>query len=391
MNAIVDQSAFASLAPQTSLFAPSPSSDEIALDPMIQEAALAGAWFVFSLSGGKDCGAVSALANRWLDEIGHPRARRIAMHADLGRAEWPSTPAQVQAQADALGLPLIVVRANAGDLPSRFENRWQRGLADYEALRLYNLRGPWSSPSLKFCQSEKKIQVMGPDLSRRLRGEVIVQVTGLRRDESAARRSTPVARVDTRFVKANSRAGTRMLVWNPGVLMTKVDVFAANLRHGIPLSKVYGIGCSRHSCAACIMASHDDLVIAGAQEDNAPLFSLYIGWELSSTFSFQAGAWLADKAPHLLADVGAAQLARAKADAARRKAIEAAMPARHRYVDGWPLYVPDHADAVVIGEVRAELLGRHNLTNRFATPAAIIDRFSELLDEGQQRRARKAA
>lgn len=381
----------APFAAQTLLFEDTRRPDEIAIDPMIEDAARAGAWIVFSLSGGKDCGAVAALATLWLDEIGHPPARRIAMHADLGRAEWPSTPTQVQAQADALGVPLYVVRANAGDLPSRFDNRWQRGLADYEALRLYNLRGPWSSPSLKFCQSEKKIQVMGPALARMLPGETIVQVTGLRRDESAARRSTPVAKVDGRFVKPGNRAGTRMLVWNPGVLMTKADVFAANLRHGIPLSKVYKLGCSRHSCAACIMGSDDDLTIAGAQPENAPLFTLYIGWEIDSTFSFQSAAWLADKAPHLLDSDTRQRLMIAKADAVRRRLIEASMPARHRYVDGWPLYVPEHAEAAIIVEVRAELLARHGRANLYPTPASVIDRFAGMVADGEAKRRSKAA
>lgn len=358
------------------------SIDDIELDPMIEQAARDGALFAFSLSGGKDCGAVAALTMQWLDSVGHPRNRRLALHADLGRAEWPSTPGQVRAQASALGLDLTVVRANAGDLPSRFENRWKRGLADYEELRLYNLRGPWSSPSLKFCQSEKKIQVMGPYLARRFRGEVIVQITGLRRDESAARRFTPVAKIDSRFVKPSSRShseGTRMIVWNPGVLMTREDVFAANRRHNIPLSHVYDIGCSRHSCAACIMASHSDLVIAGVQRENAPLFSLYIEWELTSTFSFQAGAWLADKATHLLDSADIARLIEAKAAAARRRALEASMPPRHRYIDGWPLFVPDHGEAVIIAEVRGELLRRHSLQLTYASPSSVIDRFAELL------------
>ena len=368
---------------QADLFRRARGPDDIAVDATIVDAAAAGAWFVFSLSGGKDCGAVSALANLYLDSIDHPRNRRIAMHADLGRAEWSSTPTQVKAQAAALGLSLTVVRANAGDLPSRFANRWERGLADYATLNLYNLRGPWSSPALKFCQSEKKIQVMGPALVKMLRGETIVQVTGLRRDESAARRSTPVAKADHRFVKPGNRDGTAMLVWNPGVDMTKAEVFAANARHGIPLSHVYELGCSRHSCAACIMGSDNDLTIAGAQPDNAPLFTLYISMEIDTTFSFQAGAkgWLADKAPHLLTGPQRLQLAQAKADAAHRRALEASMPARHRYVDGWPLYLPEHDEAVVIASVRADLLARHGLSNHFPTAGMVIDRFADLLSQ----------
>jgi 3'-phosphoadenosine 5'-phosphosulfate sulfotransferase (PAPS reductase)/FAD synthetase len=373
MNAIAD------------LFIPERQPDQVATDPMIEEAARAGAWFVFSQSGGKDCGAALALGNRWLDALGHPRSRRYCEHSDLGRAEWATSLDQVKAQADAAGLPLRIDRARAGDLPARFQDRWDRGLADYVALKLYNLRGPWSSPSLKFCQSEKKIQVMGPALAQRHRGETIVQVTGLRRDESRARASTPVAKVDHRFAKRGNRWGTQMLVWNPCVEMTADDVFAANRRHGIPLSMVYDLGCSRHSCAACIMGSRSDLEIAGRVASNAPLFSLYIEMEIASTFSFQAGSWLADRAPHLVRSRDA--LNRAKRLADRRRVLEAEMPARHRYVDGWPLFVPDYDEAQIIYDARHEILAMHDLSTPYDSPAKIIDRFAELVAARDLKRA----
>lgn len=359
----------------------------IATDPMIDDAARAGAIFVFSLSGGKDCGAASALAMQHLDQLGHPRELRYAMHADLGRAEWPITPAQVEAQADALGLPLKVVSASAGDLPARFLDRWDRGKSAYADLLLYNLRGPWSSPSLKFCQSEKKIQVMGPALAKAHRGSTIVQVTGLRRDESPARASTPNAKPDHRFAAPGNRHGTVMLQWNPAADMTREQVFAANLAHGIPLSPVYALGCSRHSCSACIMASQGDLETAGKQKQNAPLFSFYIRLEIESTFSFQAGGWLADKAPHLLSYDMAVQLGISKRLATRRREIEAALPARHRFVKGWPLFVPDVFEATAIADGRAIILDHHGLTNNYPSYRHIIDRFAFLVDAGKKRKA----
>lgn len=360
----------------------------IATDPLIDQLARDGAVFVFSLSGGKDCGAASALAMQYLDQIGHPRHLRLAMHADLGRAEWPITPSQVKAQAEALGLCLNVVSAKAGDLPSRFIDRWYRGKAAYADLRLYNLRGPWSSPSLKFCQSEKKIQVMGPALAQAFRGQAIVQVTGLRRDESPARAKTPVAKSDYRFATSGNRHGTAMYQWNPAVDLTREQVFAVNVAHGVPVSPVYELGCSRHSCSACIMASEGDLAIAGRQEQNHPLFKIYIRLEIQSTFSFQSRSWIADKAPHLVTGAMVEELAQAKLLAQRRREIEAALPARHRFVKGWPLFIPDHVEAVTIAAGRAEILGQHGLPNRYATYAQVIDRFAELV---AQSRAREAA
>ncbi len=378
------------IAQQSDMFDIAPAG--ISLDPMIVEAALAGAWFEFSLSGGKDCGAVSAEAMAWLDSVGHPRERRLARHADLGRAEWPFNHEQVVAQAAALRLPLEIDRNRSGDLVRRFENRWELSVAAYVAMELYNLRGPWSSPDLKFCQSEQKIQVMGPAAKRAHPGETIVQVTGLRRDESRARASTPIAKIDTRLVKPDSRAakdGTRMLVWNPGVLYTREDVFAINRQHGIPLSPAYGLGASRHSCRFCIMASGGDLEIAARYPGNLEMYLHYVGLEVSSTFSFQAGRWLGDVAPDLLPPELAAALVVAKQRAAERRALEAALPARHRYVDGWPLHVPTYDEAVMILDARHVILGHHGLTSIYDSPAKIIDRFTDLKALGDAKRAAK--
>ena len=353
--------------------------DRIATSPMIELAVRNGAQVVFNLSGGKDCGAVSAMTNAYLDSIGHPRAKRIAIHADLGRAEWRSTPAQVQAQADALGLPLVVVSAKSGDLVSRFENRWERGLHDYVNLRLYNLRGPWSSPSLKFCQSEKKIQVMGPHLARTFRGQTIINVVGIRREESTGRKNTEVAKLDTRFAKAGNRAGTTMMLWHPGVDLLVDDVFAANVRHNVPLAEGYGLGSTRWSCAFCIMGSLNDLTVSASVPGNHWVYRHYVGMEAASTFSFQADRWLGDVAPHLLSEGLASDLARAKALAAERRSIEAQLPARHRFVKGWPLYVPTLEEAEAICTGRSTILRMHGCENIYPTARQVRDRFAELV------------
>lgn len=353
--------------------------DRIEITPEIKVALLAGAIVVFNLSGGKDCGAVAAMTQGYLDEIGHPRELRLAIHADLGRAEWQSTPAQVEAQAHALGLKLVVVRAGAGDLVSRFENRWHLGLEAYCDLRLYNLRGPWASPSLKFCQSEKKIQVMGPHLARAFAGKTIINVVGIRREESTSRKHAEIAKLDTRFAKPGNRAGTTMMLWHPGVELLVDEVFAANARHGIPLAESYGLGASRHSCAFCIMASANDLAVAAAAPGNRWLYIHYVEMECVSTFSFQHQRWLGDVAPHLLSSGLASDIERAKTHALERRALEAALPARHRFVKGWPLYVPTLEEAALIVAGRAAILAQHGLDDMFNTPALVRDRFAELL------------
>jgi len=207
----------------------------LAIDQSIMGAATEGSWVAFNISGGKDSTCAALCVSLELDRLGHPRERRIAIHADLGRAEWRSTPATVRAIADRLALPLIVVRRTAGDMVARWEQRFESGKRRYEALGTYNLIGPWSSSSLRFCTSEQKIQVIGPELVRRWRGSTIISVIGLRREESSARRKTPISQPDTRFAKPGNRAGTRMMTWYPLVDWTEDEVFAAHTQHDLPL------------------------------------------------------------------------------------------------------------------------------------------------------------
>lgn len=362
---------------QQTLFADAREFGRIATDPLVDSAIADGAWVIFNLSGGKDCGAVSSRTNRYLDDVGHPRERRFAIHADLGRAEHTFNAHQVESQAKALGLRLDVVRAKSGDLVDRFENRWSLGLDAYVNLRLYNLRGPWSSPSLKFCQSEKKIQVMGPHLARELRGNTIINVVGIRREESTGRSKTEVAKLDTRFAKPGNRHGTKMMLWHPGVEMLEDEVFEINRRDEIPLSPIYSRGATRHSCALCIMGSLNDLEIGA--EAHPWLFNHYVEMEAKTTFSFQAGRWLADVRPDLLSTGMIADIDRAKARCLQRRSIEAALPAHHRFVKGWPLYVPSLDEAAQIAAGRATILAHHSAENRFPTAQAVRDRFAELI------------
>ncbi|SNS68741.1 Phosphoadenosine phosphosulfate reductase family protein [Sphingomonas laterariae] len=352
----------------------------VAADPAIIEAAATGAWFAFSLSGGKDSSMTAWAAMEWLDDLGHPRERRIAVHADLGRAEWRSTPAMVEVIARRLEIPLLVVRRSAGDMVARWEQRFASGKARYEALETYNLIGPWSSSSLRFCTSELKAQVIGPALARRFAGETIVSVIGLRREESPARRFTPVVREDHRFAKPGNRANTRMMVWHPLVDWRTVDVLAGHDACGLPLHEAYGCyGSSRLSCAFCVLASAADLGAATRAQDNHNLYRHLVGIEAESTFSFQPGRWLADVAPHLLSNALARQIADAKHAASERRALEAGMPSGLRFVKGWPPRVPTRDEGSRIAAARSVILRRHGLEDRYPTGAAVRARFDALL------------
>lgn len=356
-----------------------------AVDATIIAAIREGAWFVFNLSGGKDSTASAHAAIRLLDALGHPRDRRIAIHADLGRAEWRSTPGTVAAIAERLGLPLLVVRRTAGDMVARWEQRFLAGKRRFEALETYNLIGPWSSASLRFCTSELKVQVIGPELVRRFRGATIVSVLGLRRKESPSRRATPISRADERFAKAGNGSGTRMISWHPAVEWSADDVFALHDRHGLPLHEAYSrYQATRLSCAFCVLASLHDLGASVAAPENLNLFRHLVSIEAHSTFSFQPQRWLADVAPGLVPASLAQDIARAKERAHERRALETAMPAGLRFVKGWPPRLPSWQEAGAIAACRAPILAHHGLADRFPDASAVRGRFAELLATKRQ-------
>lgn len=352
----------------------------VSVDESVRAALVGGARVVFNLSGGKDSGGLSHAANDYLDGIGHPRERRHAIHADLGRAEWQSTPATVEATAAHLGVPLIVVRRNAGDLVARWEKRFSNALERYEGLETYNLIGPWSQANKRFCTSELKAQVIGPHLARLFRGETIVQVIGIRRDESRDRAKTAISSLDARFAKPGNRHGTTMMMWNPGVLWSRDEVLDCHARHAIPLHEAYTVyGSTRLSCAFCVLASIRDLEAAASAAGNRDLYLHLVEMEASSTFSFQPDRWLADVAPSLLPASLRAAVQQAKVDAAARRAIEDGMPEGLRYVNQWPPRVPTPDEARAIQAARAAILARHELRNLYDTGEKVRDRFAELI------------
>ena len=356
----------------------------LSVDDRVRSALAQGAVVAFSLSGGKDSGAASHAASEWLDKIGHPRADRVAIHADLGRAEWRSTPPLVEATAGRLGLPLMVVRHRKHDMVSRWEARFAEGKRRYAQLEIFNLIGPWSSASLRFCTAELKQQVIAPALQRRFPGRTIISVVGIRREESLNRRLAPISKPEHRW---DRRDGTHLLTWHPVLQWSAAEVFEHHRLHGLPLHEAYRVyGSSRVSCAFCVMQSAADQAAAARAADNGDLLNSLVDLEARSTFSFQPGRWLADVAPALLAPSLLAAVAVAKGRSLQRRGLECVLPKDLRYVAGWPLRAPSLAEAETIVEVRRTILGHHELSEVFATPADVIGRFEQLLVEKAERR-----
>lgn len=348
----------------------------LSADDRVLAAVQAGAPVGYSLSGGKDSVSIAHATDRLLDRLGHPRARRYAIHADLGRIEWQSTPATVEAAAAAIGVPLIVVRRKSGDLVQRWERRFELGCERYTQLLTYHLTGPWSSASNRFCTAELKTQVILPEVLRRAPDVATLSVVGIRREESIKRRFAPVSKLEGKpWIRAK---GGRVLTWHPGVEIREDEVYTYIARHGLPLAESYQLGASRYGCSMCVLASAADIAIGARAPGNRGTLHHLVDMEARSTFSFQPDRWLGDVAPEMLPASLLADLARGKARAVERRQLEGRMPANLRYVKGWPQRIPSLAEASIILTARTAILAMHDLETPYTTPALVRDRIAEL-------------
>jgi 3'-phosphoadenosine 5'-phosphosulfate sulfotransferase (PAPS reductase)/FAD synthetase len=348
----------------------------IAVSPEIDLRLRNGAVVAYSLSGGKDSSVAAHAVNSYLDWIGHPRSDRVAIHADLGRIEWSESHAICEAIAGRVAAPLKIVRHSKHDMISRWEQRFENGKRRYQNLEIFNLIGPWSSASLRFCTSEMKQQVISPALKKMFPGRPIISVIGVRRDESANRASAPVSKVEGRWTDAR----TTLLSWNPILNMTEMEVFAYHDQHDLPLHPAYRTwGCSRVSCRFCVLQKQSDQVAASREPGAPPIYRHLVGLEIASTFSFQPSRWLGDVSPHLLTPDLVAGLRRAKQWGAERRALESSMPKGLRYVAGWPLRAPTAEEAEQVVRARDVVLAHHGLDVLYPTPRAVIDRFEALM------------
>lgn len=244
-----------------------------------------GATLVLSVSGGKDSDAMSHYllglreAERWPGEA-------VMVHADLGRAEWGSTPAYVAGLAERKGVPLHVVRWSSGDLIDRI---WQRYHADPN-------RPCWPSAKMRYCTSDLK---RGP-ISRWIRnyckeGQVVCAM-GLRAQESTAR-ARKVA-TEIRQDCTSEQVGRKVINWLPIHTWTEEDVWSTIRTHGDIYHEAYDYGNQRLSCALCVLATSNDLL--NGAEHNPETYRQLCEIEAVTGYSFRQGFWLSDLRPDLL-------------------------------------------------------------------------------------------
>jgi 3'-phosphoadenosine 5'-phosphosulfate sulfotransferase (PAPS reductase)/FAD synthetase len=353
----------------------------VVFTPEVEAMLRGGAAVALGVSGGKDSCALAFAAVEALDAIGHT-GPRILIHSDLGRVEWRDSLPTCERLAARLGLELVVVRRQAGDMMDRWLGRWANNLRRYAELSCVKLILPWSTPSMRFCTSELKTAVICRELVRRFPGRAIVSCTGIRREESRSKTSgraiAPVAKREKRLDSRKHR--TSGVTWNPIIEWSESDVRATLAARAFELHEGYTrYSMSRISCMYCIMSSEADLAASTTCPDNHATYREQVALEVASTFAFQGSRWLGDVAPQLLDETLRAALAGAKERAARRVRAEARIPQHLLFVKGWPTVMPTLAEAELLCEVRREVATAVGIEIGYTTPAELLARFADLM------------
>lgn len=347
----------------------------VATTPQVDTMLARNAVVAVGVSGGKDSQACAIATAEYLDLIGHT-GPRILVHSDLGTVEWSQSLPKCRELADMLGWELVVVRRQAGDMMQRWQVRWANNVERYNNLSCVRLILPWSTPSMRFCTSELKSAVIASYLKKRFKGKEIINVTGIRRQESAGRQKALIAKEDPRL----AQKGIIGITWNPVIEWTIDQVKASVARRGIKLHEAYiTYGMTRVSCVFCIMSSMPDLIASTTCPANHDIYREMVSLEAVSTFAFQSKKWLGDIAPHLLDSELLDRLELAKQAGRVREIAEARIPAGLEYQKGWPIRRPTLDEAMIIADVRLTVASAIGLDAGLLDYHSVLDRYDELL------------
>ena len=328
------------------------------------------------VSGGKDSQAAAIATFRHLDAIGH-QGPRLLIHADLGMVQWNDSLSVYESLARHFGVELIIVKRKAGGLMERWESRWLSSRRRYEALETVTLVPCWSTPSLRFCQSETKTHPIMAALRKRYPKQTIVNVTGVRREESARRAKTQIVSHDP---------VTRWTDWRPIADFSTGDVFQAITDAGLTPHPAYScFGMSRVSCRLCIMQSLPDMRAAVLRPESHNLYRRMVALEAESGFAFQGSRWLGDIARALLGDDLRDRFANGKRRADARREAESAITPVMRYVKGWPQRLLSQDEAGILANIRQRVSALYGFHSSCLDPSEIQDRYAALMDMKAER------
>lgn len=347
----------------------------IATTPTIDNLLSNDAPVAIGVSGGKDSDAAAFATVEHLNQIGH-QGPRVLIHADLGRTEWRESLPQCERLAQRLGLELIVVRREKGDMLDRWLTRWANNVARYANLECVKLILPWSTAAMRFCTSEMKTAIICRELVRRFPDQMILSVSGIRRQESDNRKNAPVCKPQNKLTSATH--GTAGYDWAPLVDWSLQDVIDLHEARSFPLHEAYTTN-TRVSCVFCILASRGDLLASTTWPEHQDLYRQMVDLEIASTFAFQDSGWLGELAPQLLSSAQREGLKEAKRRARVREQIEARIPSHLLYTKGWPTVMPTRDEAQLLAWVRVAIGELLDIDVQYITADAVEARYAELM------------
>ena len=258
-----------------------------------------GAALAVSISGGKDSQALLSAVSRFHRARGF-LGELLAVHADLGRAEWHQTPAEVERQAKLYGVPLAVVQRRKGDLFQRIEGRLQ-SVSTLDSSRPAKPFFP--SARQRFCTSDLKRDPINIYLRKIQKAGKVVSAIGLRKEESRVRAKKADFEVNGRITTKSREA----LIWHPLLDWAAEDVWeeigtsGADLEHrrrlyaegnerkaleDWPAHPAYVLGNKRLSCALCVLACRSDL--ENGARHNPEALRFLVDLEERSGYTFRA-------------------------------------------------------------------------------------------------------
>ncbi len=210
-----------------------------------------GATIVLSLSGGKDSQAMAHAVCAFLRDTGRTNPV-VAVHADLGRAEWAETTAVVRAQAAHLGLDLAIVQRDVAgrDGPEDLLDHIRARAAKVGDTKVF-----WPSSKNRYCTSDLKRDPINKWIIA-LPTNLVISVEGVRAEESSRRAKQPCWEPRKRITTKTREA----LTWRPIHEWTEAQVWEAiGGREGLHVHPAYALGNDRLSCSLCIFGSKGDL------------------------------------------------------------------------------------------------------------------------------------
>lgn len=215
-------------------------------------------------------------------------------------------------------------------------------------------------------------------LRKRFPTSDICNVTGVRAQESSARKKMPVSKVELKLQRKN----TAGMSWNAIHEMEIEAVYQVIGDAGLALHEGYTkYGSSRICRIFCILGSLSDQQASARCEDNHAIYVELVELEAQSTFAFQGNRWLADLRPDLLPADLASRIAGAKLAAAMRVELEARIPKHLLYVKGWPTVMPTREEANLLADIRIAVAGLVGIDAQHLTGEAVLQRYAYLMSQ----------